>query len=56
MNDSVLLIFKETTSFVLFGYDAYPSLQTNLLGTNNYFHNPTDQIRLRGTTMSRKCT
>ena len=39
------MIFKVTSSFVLFGYDTYPSLQTNLLGTNYSFHNPTDQIR-----------
>ena len=48
------MIFKETSSFVLLGYDTYPTLQTNLLRTNYYsFHNPTDQIRLRGEIMSR---
>ena len=37
----------------LFGYDTYPSLQSNLLGTNYSFHNPCDQIRIRGEIMSR---
>ena len=36
----------------MFGYDTYPSLQTYLLGTYYSFHNPTDQIRLRGEIMS----
>ena len=35
------------------GYDTRPSLQTSLLGTNYYFHNPTDQLQLRGEIMSR---
>ena len=37
----------------MFGCDTYSSLQSNLLGTNYSFHNPTDKIRLRGEIVSR---
>ena len=40
---------KETRSYILLGYDTYPSLQTNLLG-NKYLFN---QINLRGEIISR---
>ena len=53
INNTVNVTLRETSSFVLFGYDTYPSLQTNLLGTNYSFHNPCDQIRIRGEIMSR---
>ena len=48
INNTVNITLGETNSFVLFGYDTYPSLQTNLLGTNYSFHNPCDQIRIPG--------
>ena len=53
INNTVNITLGETSSFVLFGYDTYPSLQSNLLGTNYSFHNPCDQIRIRGEIMSR---
>ena len=37
INNTVNITLGETTSFVPFGYDTYPSLQTNLLGTNYSF-------------------
>ena len=53
INNTVNITLGETSSFVLFGYDTFPSLQSNLLGTNYSFHNPCDQIRIRGEIMSR---
>ena len=53
INNTANVTLGETSSFVLFGYNTYPSLQTNLLGTNYSFHNPCDQIRIRGEIMSR---
>ena len=53
INNTVNVTLGETSSFVLFGYDTYPSLQTNLLGTNYSFHSPCDQIRIHGEIMSR---
>ena len=37
INNTVNITLGETSSFVLFGYDTYPSLQSNLLGTNYHF-------------------
>ena len=53
INNTVNATLKLTSSFILFGYDTYPSLQTNLLGINYSFHIPSDQIRIRGEIMSR---
>ena len=53
INNTVNVTLGKTSRFVHYGYDTYPSLQTNLLGTNYSFHNPCDQIQIHGEIMSR---